>query len=189
MGPVDCLVGPVGSGGSTGGLAAALRTARRPMRMIGVDTHGSTIFGHRPAPRLLRGLGSSIHPGNVSYPAYDDVHWVTAAEAFRATHALYRDHALFMGPTSGASYLAGAWWARHHPDDKVLMILPDEGHRYQQTVYSGVWLSAQGIDMTRRPAAGEPALVTHPLDAPPRWARLAWGRRGYQEVTGREKPC
>jgi S-sulfo-L-cysteine synthase (3-phospho-L-serine-dependent) len=188
MGPVDCLVGPVGSGGSTGGLAAALRTARRSMRMIGVDTHGSTIFGHRQAPRLLRGLGSSIHPGNVSYPAYDDVHWVTAAEAFRATHALYRDHALFMGPTSGASYLAGAWWARHHPGDKVLMILPDEGHRYQQTVYSGEWLSAQGIDMTPRSAPDEPALVTHPLDARFRWSRLAWGRRGYQEVTGQEKP-
>ena len=186
IGRVDCVVGPVGSGGSTGGLAAALRTARRSTRVIGVDTHGSTIFGHRNAPRLLRGLGSSIHPGNVDYSAYDEVHWVTAGEAFRGTHALYRDHALFMGPTSGASYLAGGWWAHRHPGDKVLLILPDEGHRYQKTVYSSEWLSSQGIDMTQR--RGEPALVTHPLDAPPRWSRLLWGRRGYEEVTGQEKP-
>ena len=186
MGQVDCLVGPVGSGGSTGGLAAALRTAHGSMRMIGVDTHGSTIFGQRKAARLLRGLGSSIHPGNVSYTAYDEVHWVAAAEAFRGTHALYRDHALFMGPTSGASYLAGAWWADRNPGDKVLMILPDEGHRYQKTVYSSEWLSSQGIDMTEQ--SQEPALVAHPLDAPLRWSRLPWGRRGYEEVTGQEKP-
>lgn len=183
IGAADCLVGPVGSGGSTGGLAAALRTARESMWMIGVDTHGSTIFGQTNASRLLRGLGSSIHPGNVRYTAYDEVHWVMPAEAFRATHALYREHALFMGPTSGASYLAAAWWARHHPDDKVLMILPDDGHRYQKTVYSGEWLSSQGIDMTDRPH--EPALVSHPLDAPHQWSRLLWGRRGYEEVVGK----
>lgn len=183
VGEVDCLVGPVGSGGSTGGLAAALRTACEPMWMIGVDTHGSTIFGQPNAPRLLRGLGSSIHPGNVRYGAYDEVHWVMPAEAFRATHALYREHALFMGPTSGASYLAAAWWARRHPEDKVLMILPDEGHRYQKTVYSGEWLSSHGIDMTDGPR--EPALVSHPLDAPPQWSRLLWGRHGYEEIAGK----
>ena len=183
VGTVDCLVGSVGSGGSTGGLAAALRTARESMLMIGVDTHGSTIFGQPNAPRLLRGLGSSIHPGNVRYTAYDEVHWVTPAEAFRATHALYREHALFMGPTSGASYLTAAWWARHHPDGKVLMILPDEGHRYQKTVYSGEWLASHRIDTTD--AAQEPVLVSRPSDAPNRWSRLLWGRRGYREVVGR----
>jgi cysteine synthase A len=112
------------------------------------------------------------------------VHWVTAADAFRATHALYREHALFMGPTSGASYLAAAWWARHHPGDKVLMILPDEGHRYQKTVYSGDWLAAHGIDMTGGPR--EPVLVTHPREVPCRWSRLPWGRRGYEVVLGKE---
>lgn len=185
VGAVDCLVGPVGSGGSTGGLAAALRTARESMWMIGVDTHGSTIFGQPNAARLLRGLGSSIHPGNVCYSAYDEVHWVTPAEAFRATHSLYREHALFMGPTSGASYLAAAWWAQHHPDAKVVMILPDEGHRYQRTVYSREWLAGHGIDTAGSPP--EPALVSHPLDVPHQWSRLRWGRRGYEEVTGEQE--
>lgn len=186
MGAVDCLVGPVGSGGSTGGLAAALRRAREPMRMIGVDTHGSTIFGQPNGSRLLRGLGSSIRPGNVRYTAYDEVHWVMPAEAFRATRALYRQHGLFMGPTSGASYLAAAWWARQHPDDTVLMILPDEGHRYQKTVYSDEWLAGQGIDLTV--GSREPALVSHPAGAPRRWSRLLWARRGYEEVTGTGRP-
>jgi S-sulfo-L-cysteine synthase (3-phospho-L-serine-dependent) len=183
VGVINCLVGPVGSGGSTGGLATVLRTAHEPMRMIGVDTHGSTIFGQPNASRLLRGLGSSIHPDNVEYTAYDEVQWVMAAEAFRATHELYREHALFMGPTSGASYMAAGWWARRHPQDKVLMILPDEGHRYQRTAYSSEWLSAHGVDMTQ-PQPQEPTLVAHPLDVPRRWSRLIWGRRAYTEVVG-----
>jgi S-sulfo-L-cysteine synthase (3-phospho-L-serine-dependent) len=186
IGTVDCLVGAVGSGGSTGGLAAALRAENQAMELIGVDTHGSTIFGQRNAPRLLRGLGSSIYPGNVQYTAYDEVFWVTPQEAFRATHSLYREHALFMGPTSGASYLAASWWARRHPGGKVLMILPDEGHRYQKTVYSDAWLAAQHIDLTR--PLPDPVLVPHPLDAPGQCARLRWGRRSYEQVTG-GPPC
>ncbi|MBS2539271.1 pyridoxal-phosphate dependent enzyme [Catenulispora sp. NF23] len=182
VGAVDCLVGPVGSGGSSGGLARALRAARESMHLIGVDTHGSTIFGQPAARRLLRGLGSSIHPDNVHYTAYDEVHWVTAEEAFRATHALYRRHALFMGPTSGASFLAAAWWARLHPERKVLAVLPDEGYRYQQTVYNAEWLSKQDMDMAERPQ--EPLQVSHPLDAPGQWTRLAWARRSYAEVMG-----
>jgi cysteine synthase len=183
IGAVDCLVGTVGSGGSSGGLAAALRAERESMRLIGVDTHGSVIFGQPNAARLLRGLGSSIHPGNVRHTAYDEVHWVTAADAFRATHALYQEHALFMGPTSGASYLVAAWWARCHPESKVLVILPDEGHRYQRTVYRNEWLASQGIDMAGQPH--EPVLASHPLDVPRQWSRLLWGRRDYEEVVAR----
>jgi S-sulfo-L-cysteine synthase (3-phospho-L-serine-dependent) len=183
IGAVDCLVGAVGSGGSTGGLAAALRTENEAMHLIGVDTHGSTIFGQANAPRLLRGLGSSIYPANVRYVAYDEVYWVTAAEAFGATHALYREHALFMGPTSGAAYLAASSWARRHPDARVLMILPDEGHRYARTVYNSAWLASAGVDLTRpRP---EPVLVAHPLEAPGQCSRLLWGRRTFEDVVGR----
>jgi cysteine synthase len=186
IGPPDCLVGPVGSGGSSGGLAGPRRAARGAIDVVGGGPHRSTIFGQENGPRLLRGLGSSIHPGNVRYTAYDEVHWVTAAEAFAATHALYREHALFMGPTSGASYLAAAWWARRHRNDTVLAILPDDGHRYQKTVYSSEWLASAGVRLADGPA--EPALVSHPLLAPRRWSRLAWGRRGYAEVTGGGQP-
>jgi S-sulfo-L-cysteine synthase (3-phospho-L-serine-dependent) len=183
IGAVDCLVGAVGSGGSTGGMAAALRTENEALQLIGVDTHGSTIFGQPNAPRLLRGLGSSIYPANVCYMAYDEVHWVTPADAFRATHELYRKHALFMGPTSGASYLAAAWWAQCHPDSKVLVLLPDEGYRYQRTVYNGDWLASQEIVMDG--PQPEPVMVSHPQEVPRQWSRLRWGRRAYSEVVGR----
>lgn len=185
LGPVDCLVGPVGSGGSTCGVAASLRGGREGLSLVGVDTHGSVIFGAPEGQRLLRGLGSSIVPGNVDHSAYDEVHWVTPAEAFQSTHELYRKHGLFMGPSSGASFQVASWWAENHREDKVLMLLPDEGYRYQSTVYNDDWLRAQGVT----PAANTdgPRLVRRPEEAGDSWSRLIWGRRGYDRVVGAER--
>ncbi|WP_395367096.1 PLP-dependent cysteine synthase family protein [Streptomyces sp. YH02] len=180
LGSVDCLVGPVGSGGSTGGLATALRHRNSGLHLVGVDTHGSIIFGSPEGARTLRGLGSSIRPGNVNHSAYDEVHWVTAGEAFHATHELYRDHGLFMGPTSGASFQTAAWWAAQNPDSTVVMVLPDEGYRYQSTVYNNTWLRENGFDLASRPTS--PVMVEHPWESENVWSRLLWARREFRVV-------
>ncbi|EHR51361.1 cysteine synthase [Saccharomonospora marina XMU15] len=187
IGEVDCLVGAVGSGGSTCGLAASLRQRKPSLRLVGVDTHGSIIFGCAEGRRVLRGLGSSIIPGNVEHAAYDEVHWVSPAEAFHATHDLYRENGLFMGPTSGAAFQVASWWARHNPYSKTLMLLPDEGHRYQATVYSSSWLHETGIVPV--PNTAGPRLVEHPDEAGDTWSRLIWARRSYESATGREIPA
>src|SRR3546814_10407845 len=72
----------------------------------------------------------------------DEVHWVGALPAFAATRQVHREHALFMGPTSGAAVLVAAWYARKCPDAVTVVILPDEGYRYQNTVYDDEWLAA-----------------------------------------------
>jgi cysteine synthase A len=188
LGTVDCLVGPVGSGGSTCGIASSLRLRNPSLHLIGVDTHGSIIFKAPEGPRVLRGLGSSIIPRNVTHSAYDEVHWISPGEAFHATHELYRRHGLFMGPTSGASFQVASWWAGHNSGRTVVMVLPDEGYRYLSTVYNDTWLREQGI--TPAPTAGGPRLVEHPNQAGETWSRLRWARRTYDEVAsgvGREE--
>lgn len=180
LGAVDCVVGPVGSGGSTCGIASTLRSDTPGLRLIGVDTHGSVIFKAPEGPRLLRGLGSSIVPGNVVHAAYDEVHWVVPGDVFHATRELYRRHGLFMGPTSGAAFLVASWWAKRNPDDKVLMVLPDEGYRYQSTVYNDTWLREQGVRSA--PAAAGPRLVEGPGEDGGSWSRLLWNRRTYDDV-------
>ncbi|MGW1507371.1 PLP-dependent cysteine synthase family protein [Streptomyces mirabilis] len=182
LGTVDCLVGPVGSGGSTCGIASSLRLSNPGLHLIGVDTPGSVIFKAPEGPRVLRGLGSSIIPGNVTHSAYDEVHWTTAGEVFHAAHELFRCYGLFMGPTSGASFQVASWWAQHNPDRTAVMVLPDEGYRYLSTVYNDTWLREQGI--TPAPASSGPRLVEHPGQAGETWSRLLWGRRAYDEVSG-----
>ena len=183
-GAIDCLVGTVGSGGSVCGISSYLRLLSPGLVVVGVDTHGSVIFGQRDTGggRLLRGLGNSLVPPNVDHTAFDWVHWVGAAEAFRATRELHRRHALYMGPTSGAAFLVADWWARQNPDALAAVIFPDEGYRYQDTVYDDAWLAERGVLLDRLPAApvewerveggGEP------------WAFYRWARRACAEVAG-----
>jgi S-sulfo-L-cysteine synthase (3-phospho-L-serine-dependent) len=181
-GPIDCLIGTVGSGGSMCGLSSYLRLLCPRLIAIGVDTHGSVIFGQPDAgaARLLRGLGNSLLPPNVDHTTFDWVHWVDAAEAFLATRELHREHALFMGPTSGAAYLVADWWARTNPDALAAVILPDEGYRYQDTVYDDRWLEATHVRLDRQTHA--PAPWESPRDGHGGWACYRWGRRSHAEV-------
>ncbi len=185
LGHLDCIVGPVGSGGSTRGLAMCLRALFPWLVLVGVDTPGSVLFGAPDGPRLLRGLGSGIHPRNVDHTLYDEVHWVGAAEAFLATRLLHRRHALFMGATSGAAYLVGRWWAAEHPGATVVALLPDEGHRYQRTVYHDAWLRRRGLLPAANPSPAEPPhprTIEHPRDVEGGWTRIGWRRRTLGDV-------
>jgi S-sulfo-L-cysteine synthase (3-phospho-L-serine-dependent) len=184
VGPVDCVVGPVGSGGSMCGTAAALR-ARFPWTCaVGVDTPGSVLFGQADGPRRVRGLGNSLMPPNLDHSAFDEVHWVGAAEAFEATRTLHRRHALYMGPTSGAAWLAAAWWARMHPEARVVTLLPDEGHRYQDTVYDDAWRHDNDLRLDGLPV--RPDEVAHPDQATAGWTRFGWGRRTLADAMSRQ---
>ena len=57
----------VGTGGHWAGVSRVLRGFYPDLRLVGVDTIGSTIFGQPARSRLMRGLGQSIHPRNVAY--------------------------------------------------------------------------------------------------------------------------
>lgn len=181
-GAVDCLVGTVGSGGSVCGISSYLRLLFPELTVVGVDTHRSVLFGQSDAGsgRTLRGLGNSLMPPNVDHTAFDWVHWVGAAEAFRATRQLHRDHALFVGPTSGAAYLVAEWWARENPDALTAVVFPDEGYRYQDTVYDDAWLAEKGLLLDR--LLREPVEWDHPHDGDDPWSFYRWGRREYAEV-------
>lgn len=182
LGQVDCLVGPVGSGGSMCGTATALRTIIPECRAIGVDTPNSVLFGQPSGPRELRGLGMSLLPANLDHRVFDDVHWCDAASAYRATRQLHQRHALFMGPTSGAAYLVARWWAKANPGALTVVMLPDEGYRYQDTVYDDDWLRSNGHLRADLPA--EPTVVTAPADAGGPWSTYSWQRRPYADVMG-----
>lgn len=182
LGQIDCVVGPVGSGGSMCGTVGQLRQQHPECRAVGVDTHGSVLFGQPDAPRQLRGLGMSLLPANLDHQVFDSVHWCSATAAYAATRQLHRRHALFMGPTSGAAYLVARWWARANPAALTVVMLPDEGYRYQDTVYDDRWLAAGGHRDAPLPAA--PAEVDHPATATGPWACFPWRRRSYPEVMG-----
>lgn len=182
LGQVDCVVGPVGSGGSMCGTVGNLRSVLPECQAIGVDTHGSVLFGHADAHRELRGMGMSVLPGNLDHRIFDSVHWCAPAPAYLATRQLHRRHALFSGPSGGAAYLAARWWAAANPNALTVVMLPDEGHRYSDTVYDDAWLRAAGHLDSALPE--EPVEAGDPRRPEGPWTSYRWGRRSYAEVLG-----
>ncbi len=181
LGRVDYLVCTVGSGGSACGTTSYLRPLFPEMKSVSVDTLGSVLFGQPDeGQRLLRGLGNSLMPKNLNHSLIDEVHWVTAAGAFAATRVLHQQHGLYMGPTSGAAYLVAQWRAHLKPEATVVALLPDEGYRYQDTVYDDEWLRAQNV--WQPGLSTEPRQVNHPLEAGPQWSWMHWNRRSYEQV-------
>ncbi|MFJ9588697.1 PLP-dependent cysteine synthase family protein [Streptomyces acidicola] len=140
LGHIDVLVTSVGTGGHSAGISSVLRESFPALTLIGVDTVGSTIFGQPAGPRLMRGLGSSIYPGNVDYAAFTEVHWVAPAEAVWACRQLGRRHYATGGWSVGAVALVAGWVARTYPPGtRVAAVFPDGPHRYLDTVYNDAW--------------------------------------------------
>ncbi|WP_215451963.1 PLP-dependent cysteine synthase family protein [Streptomyces sp. ATCC 21386] len=184
---LDILVCSVGTGSHSAGIIGPLRPHWPALRLIGVDSTGSTIFGQPARPRLMRGLGSSIHPRNVAYDAFDEVHWVGPAEAVDSCRRLARGSFVSGGWSTGAVALVAAWAARVHPGAVVATVFPDGPHRYLGSVFDDDFAAAQGLDPASaaarpmeipRPGAAEAVgwvrcgRVADPLEVPPSEERL-----------------
>jgi cysteine synthase A len=160
---VDVLVCSVGTGGHSAGIARALRRRWPRLRLVGVDTIGSTIFGQPARPRLMRGLGSSIYPRNVAYGEFDEVHWVAPADAVDASRRLARHTFITGGWSTGAVARVAAWQAAAAgPGERIVAIFPDGPLRYWQTVFDDDYCARNGL-LDVVPAAS-PADLADPAD-------------------------
>lgn len=168
---IDALVVSVGTGGHSAGTGAVLRGLFPRLRIVGVDATGSTIFGQPAAPRLMRGLGSSIHPRNVDYSLFDEVHWVAAPEAVWAARRLARDHYATGGWSVGAVALVARLLARTLPaGDRIVAVFPDGPQRYVGTVFDDAYCRTHGL-LDQVPP-DEPDDIAHPGERTvTRWTR------------------
>ncbi|WP_280261920.1 PLP-dependent cysteine synthase family protein [Nocardia abscessus] len=171
LGGVDVLVCAVGTGGHSAGVARVLRRFNPELKLIGVDTVASTIFGQPAGPRLMRGLGSSIYPTNVDYGAFDEVHWVAPSEAVWACRALAATHHASGGWSVGAVALVAGWAARTWDDDaRIAAVFPDGPLRYFDTVYNDAYCHEHGLLHADPPV--EPDTIAHPAERVVRsWTR------------------
>jgi len=172
LGVVDTLVCSVGTGGHSAGVGRVLREHNPHLRLVGVDTIGSTIFGQPAGERLMRGLGSSIYPGNVDYEAFDEAHWVAPNEAVWACRTLAATHHATGGWSVGAVALVAAWVARtSSPETTVAAVFPDNPLRYHGTIYDDDYCARH--DLLDRPPAASPDAVGDPGERiVGRWTRL-----------------
>ncbi|MEV0899959.1 pyridoxal-phosphate dependent enzyme [Actinoplanes sp. NPDC049802] len=182
LGPIDVLVGSVGSGGSLCGTARALRAVHPELRVVGVDAVGSVLFGQPDLPgRLQSGLGNSLLPKNLDRRLIDEVHWLNDAEAFESTRDLARQQQIFGGNTSGSVYRVLRHLAtRARPGTRIAGIFPDRGDRYTDTIYSDDYWARHGladIGTAADPETVEPRRVVR------RWSRSTRDGDGTSGLT------
>ncbi|GHJ41254.1 pyridoxal-phosphate dependent enzyme [Streptomyces sp. TS71-3] len=166
------VVGGVGSGASTGALAAYLRERSPDVALVGVQPFGSVTFRseHVPDPDIIiAGIGSSIPFGNVSHALYDTLHWVSFEAALAGSVDLLRRHAIFAGLSTGAAYLAASWERRRNPHGTVLFIAADTGHRYVDGVFARHEEAKPVDDLA-------PLAVSTVRDLALPWSRMEWRR-------------
>ncbi|MGH3821914.1 MAG: PLP-dependent cysteine synthase family protein [Pseudonocardiaceae bacterium] len=183
LGRVDMLVCSVGTGGHSAGVSRVLREFFPDLRLVGVDTVGSAIFGQPARSRLMRGLGSSIHPRNVDYAAFDEVHWVAPGESVRAARLLASVHYASGGWSVGAVALVAGWLARtEEPDVRIAAVFPDGPERYFDTVFNDDYCRRHGLLIACLPT--EPDEIAFPGEREvTRWTRC---RRVLDPTTGPE---
>lgn len=164
-------------------MSRALREFFPQLRLVGVDTVGSTIFGQPARTRLMRGLGSSIYPRNIDYPAFDEVHWVAPGEAVCAARMLAGAQYASGGWSVGAVALVAGWLARtEEPDVRIAAVFPDGPQRYFDTVFNDDYCHRHGLLTAQLPA--EPDEIAHPTEREvTRWTRC---RRVLDPMVGQE---
>ncbi len=133
-GPIDFLVSPVGSGGSSSGLLDSLRLIFPNIFGVAIDTQGSVLFGDENYERKLRGLGNSLIPHNLNSSAFQRVYWVTQDDAILGCQRLYTEHNIFAGLSSGAAFKAHEHLRQEHAHSTIMSVMPDTGYRYLETI-------------------------------------------------------
>lgn len=147
------VVCTVSTGGQLGGIARAVKEHAPRVAVIGVDVHGSTVFGGEPHGYLIPGVGLSWTPANLpDLSLLDEVYLVTDQDAFRACRTLVRSEGLLAGVSTGAALTVALGRAmRAGPGRQVAFLAADRGERYLATAFSDDWLTAHGITTATDP--------------------------------------
>lgn len=132
---VKYVVAGVGSGGTAMGVKKYIEQNAIDCKMVAVEPLSSPLFtqGHAGGHKI-QGIGANFIPAIVDVSKFDEVIDVSDDDAIRTTGELYRNFGVKCGISSGAAYFA-AQTLRQRVDGDIVVVLPDNGERYPQSLY------------------------------------------------------
>lgn len=141
-GQLDYLFCATSSCGTLRGCADYLHRAGTGTRVVAVDAVGSVIFGGDPGRRLIPGHGAAVRPPLFHPGLADAVVRVTDLDCVGGCRRLAATEALLAGGSSGGVVAAFGKVRHQLPESSTcVLILPDRGDRYLDTVYSDAWVA------------------------------------------------
>lgn len=139
---IDYVFIAVSSGGTITGVSQKIKECFPNVKIIAVDIEGSVIFGGLPKKRHIYGMGSSIVPKIIKNAKIDGVVIMDEISSVKMCHELLERHSIFAGGSSGTVFAAvKKYFAEKSYSGKpnVIMIFPDKGDRYMNTIYNQEW--------------------------------------------------
>jgi cysteine synthase A len=165
--PPDVVVIGVSTAGQLGGISRYFRSFHPEVKIIGVDVAGSVIFNTPAHPYKMTGLGLSFVPPNYDPSHIDAAYLVGDTLAFSVCRELARREGLLLGASTGAIVAAGLAYAEDLEDKaRILMINPDRGDRYLETVFNDDWIAQQGLTLSSGDALSAAISQLEPVPAP-----------------------
>ncbi|MFT3772633.1 MAG: pyridoxal-phosphate dependent enzyme [Minicystis sp.] len=163
-GDLDAVVVGVSTAGQVMGIARHLLPRYPSLKIVGVDVLGSVILGGPARPYKMTGVGLSFVPPNLDFDVLYCGYIVTEDVAYSVCHALGRKEGLLLGASTGAIVAGGLHLAASlGPSSRVLMVNPDRGDRYLETVYDAGWLAKNGFTIHQDEALERSILSLEPL--------------------------
>jgi cysteine synthase len=145
-GELDAVVVGVSTAGQIMGIARYLLPRFPGLRIVGIDVEGSVIMGTPAKPYKMTGIGLSFFPPNLELSLLNRAYVVPEVLSYSVCHALARREGLLLGASTGAIVAGGLHLARElGAGARILMINPDRGDRYLETVYDANWLNHNGF--------------------------------------------
>jgi cysteine synthase len=152
-GKVDGFTCSVGSGGTLGGVAIALKQRNRNIRIAAADPLGAAIYSWIKTGKLeshgssiTEGIGQGRVTGNLEGAPIDDAYEISDEEALPIVFDLLEHEGLCMGGSTGINVAGAIRMARDlGPGHTIVTILADYGNRYQTKLFNPVFLREKGL--------------------------------------------
>ncbi|MBP2100285.1 cysteine synthase A [Enterococcus rivorum] len=135
MSGLDVFVAGVGTGGTITGVGHELKRVYNNIEVIAVEPLDSPVLeGGKPGPHKIQGIGAGFIPKVLDVDVYDRIIPVSNEKAFEMARKLGTEEGILAGISAGAAVQAAVEVAAGlEADQKVLVIIPDNGERYLST--------------------------------------------------------
>ncbi|MDT2736702.1 cysteine synthase A [Enterococcus pseudoavium] len=132
---LDAFVAGVGTGGTITGVGNELKRMYSDIKIYAVEPAESPVLeGGQPAPHKIQGIGAGFVPSILNTNIYDEVLAVKGSDAMETAREIAKKEGILVGISSGAALFAALKVAKEMtPEQKVLVLLPDNGERYLST--------------------------------------------------------
>ena len=152
-GKVDGFTCAVGTGGTLGGMAIALKERNKNVRIAAADPLGAAIYSWIKTGKLeshgnsiTEGIGQGRVTANLDGVPIDDAYEIPDEEALPLIFDLLQHEGLCMGGSTGINVAGAIRMARDlAPGHTIVTILCDYGNRYQSKLFNPAFLREKGL--------------------------------------------